>query len=111
MVPILKQSFQSNEVTEREYEFVRSTCTYKSYEVHSNTSAIPFLYHFTDINKLFGSTWVFLATYYVQYPHTLPFLRNRIPYSLLKTSKPHVVQGGRGTGGGGRGGGETFQMP
>ena len=110
MVPILKQSFQSNEAAEREYEFVRSTCTYKSYEIHLNTSAIPFLYHFTDINKLFGSTWVFLATYCVQYPHTLPFLRNRIPYSLLKTSKPHVVQGGRGTGGQG-GGGETFKMP
>ena len=32
-----------------------------------------------------------LATYCVWYLHIVPFLRNKMPYSLLKTPKAHVV--------------------
>ena len=35
-----------------------------------------------------------LTTYCVRYPHTVPFLRNKMPYSLLKTPKTDVVKGG-----------------
>ena len=48
------------------------------------------------------STWLiytikaffFLTTYCVQYLHTMPHLRNEIPYSLLKTPKAHALQEG-----------------
>ena len=32
-----------------------------------------------------------LTTYSMQYPHTVPFLRNKVPYSLLKPPKTHAV--------------------
>ena len=33
-----------------------------------------------------------LASYWVQYPHTMSFLRNKTLYPLCKPSKSHVVQ-------------------
>ena len=33
----------------------------------------------------------FLTTYCVRYPHAVSFLRNEMPYSLLKTPKTHAV--------------------
>ena len=37
----------------------------------------------------------FLAIYCVQYPQAVPFLRNKIPYSVLKPSKPSIGGGPR----------------
>ena len=34
---------------------------------------------------------LFLTTYCVRYPHAVPFLRNEMPFSLLKTPKIHTV--------------------
>ena len=36
-------------------------------------------------------TLLFLTTYCVWYPHTVPFLKNEMPYSLLKTLKTHSI--------------------
>ena len=36
------------------------------------------------------STGLISTTYYMQYPHAVPFLRNKMPYSLLKSPKTHV---------------------
>ena len=36
-------------------------------------------------------TALILATYCERYPHAVPFLWNKIPYSLLKTPKRHAV--------------------
>ena len=35
----------------------------------------------------------FLATYCRQYPHAVLFMKNEIPYFLLKPSIPHAVYG------------------
>ena len=48
----------------------------------------------------FTITELVLASYYVLHPHAVVFVRNNIPYPLLKPSKPHTVQGG-----------VAFQMP
>ena len=35
----------------------------------------------------------FLATYWMGYPHAVPFSRNKIPFTPLKPSKVHIVLG------------------
>ena len=42
------------------------------------TCVWPFLKHYTG---------PFLSTYCVQYPHAVPFLRNKMPFSLIKSPK------------------------
>ena len=37
-----------------------------------------------------------LTTYCVRYPHAVPFLRNKVPFFLLKAPKAHAVLGGGG---------------
>ena len=44
--------------------------------------------------KILVTAGLILTTYCVQYPHVVPLLRNRIPYSLLKPPKIHAVKGG-----------------
>ena len=43
------------------------------------------------INGICPAYTEFLTTYCVWYPHAVPFLRNKILYSLLKTPKAYVV--------------------
>ena len=58
----------------------------------------------TVFNKVLNKRWskplivrqcfipgLILATYWLWYPHAVPFLRNKILYSPLKPSKPHAV--------------------
>ena len=35
----------------------------------------------------------FFATYCVPYPHAMTFLGNKMPNSLLESSKAHIVEG------------------
>ena len=42
----------------------------------------------SNLEKLSG---LFLTIYCVRYPHTVPFLRNDMPYFLLKTPKIHAI--------------------
>ena len=41
-----------------------------------------------DLCKIAG---LILAMYCVRYPYAVPFLRNKMPYSVLKTPKTHIV--------------------
>ena len=38
-------------------------------------------------------TRAFLTTYCMRYPHAVPFLRNEMPFSLLKILKAHRLGG------------------
>ena len=45
------------------------------------------------ITRTFTLAGLILATYYVRYPQAVPFLRNKMPYFLLKTSKTCFLRG------------------
>ena len=66
--------------------------------------------HELSTDTIFDVIWqiwrkeVLVIFYCVLSPHAIPFLRNKIHYSMLKSSKHHVVWGNEGGGGGGGGG-------
>ena len=57
-----------------------------------------------DLYRIHNKAGLILTTYCVRYPGAVPFLRNKMPFSLLKPLKIHVVSGG------GRGDGEGWSI-
>ena len=44
-----------------------------------------------DLYRIYNKAGLILTTYCVRYPHAVPFLRNKMPFSLLKPVKIHTV--------------------
>ena len=45
-----------------------------------------------SIRSSTNSNWLpFIATYCVQYPHAVPFMRNKMSYRQLKPPKIHAI--------------------
>ena len=53
--------------------------------------AVPLKFTRHSILYYLPKAELILAIYCVRYPHAVPFLWNKIPYSLLKTPKTHAV--------------------
>ena len=43
------------------------------------------------LDSIISKSGLILATYCMRYPHAMPFLWNKIPYSLPKAQKTHAA--------------------